>query len=61
MLNARYNNVLPALITSNLTLEELDKAPGWKRITDRILGMCDVVRLDGPSHRVRMARERKER
>ena len=61
ILNARYNAMLPTLITSNLTLEELDKAPGWKRITDRILEMCDVVRLDGPSQRVRMARERRER
>lgn len=61
VLNARYNNVLPTLITSNLTLEELDKVSGWKRITDRILEMCDVVRLDGPSQRVRMAKERRER
>ena len=61
ILNARYNAMLPTLITSNLTLEELDKAPGWKRITDRILEMCDVVRLDGPSHRVRIAKERRER
>lgn len=60
ILNARYNAMLPTLITSNLTLEELDKAPGWKRITDRILEMCDVVRLDGPSQRVRMAKERRE-
>jgi len=60
ILNARYNNVLPTLITSNLTLEELDKVPGWKRITDRILEMCDVVRLEGQSHRVKLAKERRK-
>lgn len=52
ILNARYNNMLPTIITSNERLETLEKIPGWKRIVDRIVEMCSVVVMDGESYRV---------
>ena len=51
IINARYNNMRPTLITSNDYLEDLDKEEGWKRIVDRITEMCRPVRMEGPSFR----------
>lgn len=61
LVNARNSNCLPTIYTTNLTLEEMERDRDWKRIVDRILEMCDAVRLEGPSQRVRMAKERRER
>ncbi len=51
IINARYNDMLPTIITSNLELEELEKLPGWERITSRLFEMCHVVTVDGPDYR----------
>jgi DNA replication protein DnaC len=51
IINARYNEMLPTIITSNLELEELEKLPGWERITSRLFEMCHVVVVDGPDYR----------
>lgn len=51
IINARYNNLKPTIITSNSKLEELDKVDGWKRIVDRISEMCRPVKMEGPSFR----------
>ena len=51
IINARYNNLKPTIITSNSRLEELDKVEGWKRIVDRISEMCRAVKVEGPSFR----------
>lgn len=51
IINARYNNLKPTIITSNSRLEELDKVDGWRRIVDRISEMCRPVKMDGPSFR----------
>jgi len=45
IINARYNNLKPTIITSNNSLEELDKLDGWKRIVDRIGEMCQAVKM----------------
>ena len=52
VLNARYNSLLPTIITSNTYLEELEKIPGWGRMVDRLLEMCEFVRMNGASYRV---------
>lgn len=51
IINARYNEMLPTIITSNLELEELERLPGWERITSRLFEMCHLVRMDGPDYR----------
>lgn len=51
IINARYNEILPTIITSNLELEELEKLPGWERITSRLFEMCHLVLVDGPDYR----------
>jgi DNA replication protein DnaC len=51
ILNHRYNEVLPTIITSNLTIEQLADRVG-DRIASRVVGMCDVVKLEGPDRRL---------
>lgn len=53
LLNARYDNYLPTVITSNDYLEDLAKMHGWRRIVDRIVEMCDLIRVEGESYRRR--------
>lgn len=58
VVNARYADKLPTVITSNLQLQELERIPGWQRITDRILECAKVVHLRGESFRLNAARGR---
>ena len=51
LLNHRYNEMLPTIFTSNLSPDELSERLG-ERITSRIIGMCDVVRLEGSDKRL---------
>lgn len=51
LLNARYNNQLPTIITSNLRLEEVDASLEWERIVSRIKEMCVTVVIDGQDYR----------
>jgi len=51
VINARYNEMLPTIITSNLEMEELEKLPGWERIVSRLFEMCHLIRVDGPDYR----------
>jgi len=61
IVNARYSNMLPTVFTSNVYLEDLEKTPGWERITDRILETCDLVIMPGKSYRRRLAEGKTER
>lgn len=40
LINYRYENLLPIVITSNLSLEELEEATGDSRISSRINRIC---------------------
>lgn len=51
IINKRYEEVLPTIITSNLDLGELVPRFG-DRIASRIAEMCDVVKLDGNDRRL---------
>lgn len=51
IVNARYNEMLPTIITSNLELEELEGHQSWERIVSRLFEMCFLVRMDGPDYR----------
>lgn len=47
IINNRYNEQLPTILTSNVELETLEIAPGWSRIVSRLCEMCHVLKVDG--------------
>ena len=51
IINNRYEEMLPTIITSNLTLDELSTRLN-DRIVSRIAGMCDVFELKGKDRRI---------
>jgi len=51
IINYRYNEILPTIITSNQELEDLEKLPGWGRIVSRLFEMCHLIRMDGRDYR----------
>lgn len=51
VVNRRYEEKLPTIITSNLDLAQLSERIG-DRIASRIAGMCDVVELEGGDRRL---------
>src|SRR5690606_41371209 len=59
ILDARYRDQRPTIITSNEHVESLERLPGWRRITDRIVEAAQLVRMDGESYRVEAARSRR--
>lgn len=50
IINNRYNDVLPTIITSNYSLRELSNKIG-DRITSRISEMCEVMKVNGRDRR----------
>lgn len=60
IINARYDELLPTIITSNVYLEDLRRAPGWDRIVDRIAEMARPVRMTGENYRLRSKTEGKQ-
>lgn len=50
LIDARYQAMLPTLVTTNDSLETLEEHVG-QRIVSRIMGMCDGIVLDGPDYR----------
>ncbi|NEZ46130.1 ATP-binding protein [Clostridium niameyense] len=57
ILDSRYRNELPLIITTNLPLNDL-QGRYEKRTYDRLLEMCTPVFNDGPSIRVEKAKEK---
>jgi DNA replication protein DnaC len=51
ILNRRYNEMLPTIITSNLPIADLSERIG-DRTVSRIVEMCDVVELGGDDRRI---------
>ena len=50
IVNHRYNNLLPMVVTSNLRLEDI--AGGFsERIASRLLGMCECIEMSGRDRR----------
>lgn len=52
IVNARYNEMLTTLVTTNLSPEALARCIG-DRTVSRLVGMCRVVRLQGNDRRVK--------
>ena len=51
IIDKRYREVLPTIITSNLPLGEMSDRLG-DRISSRIAEMCDIIKLDGEDRRL---------
>lgn len=51
IINKKYNDMLPVIITSNYSMDELAARVG-DRIVSRIAEMCDVVMIDGDDRRL---------
>lgn len=53
VVDERYKSGMPAIVTTNLTLKELENPKNlrYARIYDRVLEMCVPVYFDGPSRR----------
>ena len=52
LINRRYNEMLPTIFTSNLSIGQLAEKVG-DRIASRIVEMCDVVPLSGDDKRLK--------
>ena len=52
IVNGRYENCLPTIFTSNLSLEKLEEVAG-DRIPSRISEMCHIEKLDGKDKRLK--------
>lgn len=50
IINARYEDMLPTIITSNLLIDELEKQIGARTVS-RIIEMCEGVIFDGDDYR----------
>lgn len=51
LIDHRYREMIPIIITSNNSLDELTERVG-ERIPSRIAEMCDIIHLDGVDRRV---------
>lgn len=51
LINNRWDNMKPVIISSNFTISELAQRIG-DRITSRIVGMCDVIEVGGVDKRI---------
>lgn len=62
IIDARYKDRQPVIITTNLSLREIKEPKDlkYKRIYDRILEMCIPVRLSGESRRKEKHEEKKD-
>lgn len=63
VIDARCRSGLPVIVTTNLTMQEMDAPPSmqYKRIFDRVTEMCPVKLLvDGESRRVKNAQRRRD-
>ena len=50
IINNRYEEMRPVIVTSNLTLDELSTQLG-DRIPSRLAGMCDIIEIKGSDRR----------
>lgn len=54
LLNYRYNNILPTIVTTNLTLKEMEERIG-ERALSRLLGRSEIIPIVGKDRRVKNA------
>lgn len=51
ILNKRYENILPTIITSNFSIDKLGERIG-DRTASRIVGLCHIAKLNGTDRRI---------
>ena len=51
IINKRYEENRTTIITSNLSIEEISKKYG-DRLASRIVGMCDIIKIEGEDKRL---------
>ena len=51
IINYRYENMLPTVITTNLTMSDLQSRLGAATVS-RLMEMCDYVEMNGSDHRI---------
>ena len=63
VIDSRYRSKKPLIVTTNLTLEELQNPEdtAHARIYDRLIEMCSPVRFTGENFRKATAQEKMER
>ncbi|WP_172455331.1 ATP-binding protein, partial [Acetatifactor muris] len=63
VIDSRYRSQKPLIVTTNLTLEELQNPEdtAHARIYDRLTEMCTPVRITGENFRKARAKEKMER
>ena len=59
LINHRYEQMLPTILTTNCTLDELATRVG-KRITSRLIEMCRCIRMDGEDWRIKNRKQKLE-
>ena len=60
VIDGRYKAQKPLIVTTNIPLGEMQKAPSmdYQRIYDRVLAMCVPIKIDGESRRKGIAAEK---
>lgn len=53
LINRRYENMMKTIFTSNLSLEQLAEKLQDDRISSRIQGMCEIVKMSGKDFRTK--------
>lgn len=60
IVNKRYNNNKPIIFTSNYTLGQMVNSRGLAdKTADRIMEMCETMKLDGDSYRMKIKKQSK--
>ena len=59
LINHRYEQMLPTILTTNCALDELATRVG-KRITSRLIEMCRCIRMDGDDWRIKHRKQKLE-
>lgn len=57
IINYRYDNELPIIVSTNYSLGELSVRLGHERISSRLIEMCKMVRLASDDYRLKLRRE----
>lgn len=61
IINYRYDNELPILVSTNYSLQELSERLGHERIASRLVEMCRVVSLNADDYRLKLRRQANQR
>lgn len=61
IVNARYDELLPTIFTSNVYLENLRNIDGWDRLVDRIVEMSTAIKMNDRNYRLRNRTEGSEK